>query len=208
MRGNHAPAGVTPGKRASGVKKFPFVPPVSLVNSLTLSAFNAAYFHKQVGKQARQIQHYEPFFYPLDGILEWNRMYGPNGFYQYQCVIPNEQGKKAIAGLLSQIAQSGQGSFLAVLKVCGAMPSDGLLSFPLPGVSLALDFPNSGEKLHQLFARLDQIVAAAGGRLYPAKDGRMPASLFQSGYPRWQELNNYIDPRFSSSFWRRVTEKI
>jgi FAD/FMN-containing dehydrogenase len=206
MRGNHAPAGTEPGKYSPKTRTFPFVPPVSMVNSLTLKAFNAAYYHKQFQKETRQIQHYASFFYPLDGILEWNRMYGPRGFYQYQCVIPIQYGRESISDLLIEIAQSGMGSFLAVLKVYGNIQSPGMLSFPLPGVSLALDFPNRGKKLHQLFSRLDSIVRSAGGRLYPAKDGRMPGSIFRSGYPRWQEFTNYIDPRFSSSFWRRMME--
>lgn len=206
MRGNHAPAGVMPGKYSQKRRTFPVVPPVSMVNSLTLKAFNTAYYHKQLQKKARQIQHYEPFFYPLDGILEWNRMYGPSGFYQYQCVIPMQYGREAVSALLVEISQSGMGSFLAVLKICGDIASPGMLSFPLPGVSLALDFPNRGDKLHQMFLRLDSIVSGAGGRLYPAKDGRMPSSLFRSGYPLWTGFTNYIDPRFSSSFWRRVME--
>ena len=204
MRGNHAPVGVTPGKHPSRTWTFPFVPPVSLVNYVTLRAFNTVYYHNQSARNARRIQHYEPFFYPLDGILEWNRMYGPKGFYQYQCVIPNEWSSEATSELLKDIAKSGMGSFLSVLKVCGQIESPGMLSFPMPGVSLALDFPNRGERLEKLFTRLDAIVRSAGGRLYAAKDGRMPGSLFRAGYPRWQEFANFIDPRFSSSFWRRV----
>ena len=206
MRGNHAPAGTEFGKYSSKTITFPFVPPVSMVNSLTLKTFNNAYYHKQLKKETRRIQHYEPFFYPLDGILEWNRMYGPKGFYQYQCIIPTQYGSEAISELLNKIAQSGLGSFLAVLKVCGNIQSLGMLSFPLQGVSLALDFPNCGEKLHQLFATLDKIIIDAGGRLYPAKDARMPARLFRDGYPRWKEFTHFIDPRFSSSFLRRVME--
>jgi FAD/FMN-containing dehydrogenase len=205
IRGNHTPAGAVLGKYSPKTITFPFIPPVSMVNSLTLKAFNTAYYHKQLQKKSRHIQYYEPFFYPLDGILEWNRMYGSNGFYQYQCVIPKQRGKEAISDLLKEIAKSGMGSFLAVLKVCGNIQSPGMLSFPLPGVSLALDFPNRGG-VHQLFSRLDSIVNSAGGRLYPAKDGRMPGELFRNGYPLWQEFTNYIDPRFSSSFWRRVME--
>jgi len=206
MRGNHAQVDTKLKPYSSKTRTFPFVPPLSLVNSWSLKAFNAAYYHKQFQRQTQQTQHYEPFFYPLDGLLEWNRMYGPRGFFQYQCVVPTQHGKEAVSELLNEIARSGMGSFLAVLKVCGDIDSPGMLSFPLPGVSLALDFPNRGEALHRLFQRLDTIVSAAGGRLYPAKDGRMPGSLFQSGYPRWQEFTHYIDPHFSSSFWRRVME--
>lgn len=207
MRGNHAPASATPGHYRSREVTLPVVPPVSLVNSLSLRAFNTLYYHKQPARQTRDLQHYEPFFYPLDGLLEWNRMYGPRGFYQYQCAIPMAAGRAATSQLLDEIGRSGLGSFLAVLKLFGRQISPGLLSFPLHGITLALDFPNRGEKLHRLFERLDAIVVEAGGRLYPAKDGRMPGSLFRAGYPEWRAFSEWVDPRFSSSFWRRVTEE-
>jgi hypothetical protein len=108
--------------------------------------------------------------------------------------------------LLETIARSGQGSFLAVLKGFGSVASPGMLSFPRPGITLALDFPNKGPALERLFESLDSILTSAGGALYPAKDGRMPGTLFRAGYPRWQEFSEYIDPACSSSFWRRVTE--
>jgi hypothetical protein len=110
------------------------------------------------------------------------------------------------AQLLETIARSGQGSFLAVLKQFGSLNSPGMLSFPRCGVTLALDFPNTGAPIERLFTELDEIVAAAGGRLYPAKDARMPAELFRNSYPRWREFARYVDPVFSSGFWRRVTE--
>jgi FAD/FMN-containing dehydrogenase len=205
-RGDHAPAIIAPDNYTAKTRTFPFVPPLSMVNSQTTKAFNAVYYHKQRPRESWKIQHYEPFFYPLDGVLKWNRMYGPSGFYQYQCVIPIAAAREAMAELLEQVAQSSMGSFLAVLKICGDIPSPGMLSFPLPGLSLALDFPNRKEVLLRLFARLDRVVSNAGGRLYPAKDGRMPGSLFRNGYPRWQEFTHHMDPRFSSSFWRRVME--
>ncbi len=204
MRGNHAPVNVVGPKYVSKTRSFPFVPPVSMINSLTLKAFNLAYYHKQLQKKARLIQHYEPFFYPLDSFLEWNRIYGPSGFYQYQCVVPSQYSREAMTELLTEIAKSGMASFLAVLKVYGDILSPGMLSFPLSGVSLALDFPNRGDKLQRLFTRLDSIISSANGRLYPAKDARMPGTLFRDGYLRWQEFSDYIDPHFSSSFWRRV----
>jgi FAD/FMN-containing dehydrogenase len=176
------------------------------VHAWSLKAFNAFYYHKQLAKQRRAIQHYAPFFYPLDGLLEWNRLYGPRGFYQYQCVVPLSAGRAATTHLLDAISQSGMGSFLAVLKLCGLPASPGMLSFPCPGMTLALDFANRGKPLQRLFARLDAIVCRAGGRLYPAKDGRMPGTLFRRGYPNWEAFSRFIDPRFSSSFWRRVME--
>jgi hypothetical protein len=110
-----------------------------------------------------------------------------------------------MAEVLRTVAASGQGSFLSVLKGMGPLKSGGLISFEGPGVSLALDFPNRGASTLDLLERLDQIVVAAGGRIYPAKDGRMSPTTFQSGYPRWRDLEALRDPLFSSSFWRRVT---
>lgn len=110
--------------------------------------------------------------------------------------------------ILAEIARSAEGSPLVVLKTFGSLESPGMLSFPRPGVTLALDFPNRGERTLRLFERLDAIVAEVGGRLYPAKDARMPASLFQQSYPNWREFAAYVDPKFSSSFWRRVTAPI
>lgn len=197
-------AAAAPRAPARHPLRVPLVCPVSLVNRPTLRAFNTFYYHRQRARHRRTLQHYQRFFYPLDGILNWNRLYGPRGFYQYQCVVPLASGREAAAELLERIAASGQGSFLAVLKLFGPLKSPGMLSFPTQGVTLALDFPNRGGKLLRLFAQLDQIVARAGGRLYPAKDARMPGSLFRSGYPRWPEFAPFIDPRHSSSFWRRV----
>jgi FAD/FMN-containing dehydrogenase len=182
----------------------PFTPPFSLVNSATLKAFNLACFHRQRSDRVQRLQHYRPFFYPLDMLLEWNRLYGPHGFYQYQCAVPQAHALRSVRVLLETIAASGMGSFLAVLKQFGAPPSRGMLSFPMQGATLALDFPNRGAKLHRLFDALDRIVLDAGGRLYPAKDGRMGPTRFKAGYPRWQEFADYVDPRFSSGFWRRV----
>jgi FAD/FMN-containing dehydrogenase len=206
QRANHATATAEPGKTRGAGFNMPFTPPVSLINSASLRLFNTAYYHRQWGDRKRDRQHYESFFYPLDGIRNWNRLYGPRGLYQYQCVIPGAAGRDATAELLESIARSGFGSFLAVLKLFGPLPSPGMLSFPREGITLALDFPNRGAPLERFFRGLDAIVSAAGGRLYPAKDGRMPGELFRAGYPRWRELQQFLDPHGSSTFWRRVTE--
>ena len=213
-RANHAPAVCQPQWLESDVpagviehaRRVPLTPPLSLINQVSLKAFNTLYFHRQRGDAQRGLQHYRPFFYPLDALLEWNRIYGPRGFYQYQCAIPPERALAATRELLEVIAASGMGSFLAVLKQFGAVPSRGLLSFPMEGTTLALDFPNQGPKLHRLFGRLDEIVHRHGGRLYAAKDGRMTTALFQAGYPAWRQFLPYIDPRLSSGFARRVME--
>ena len=203
MRGNPVDAGERrlpqPHQRT-----LPFTPPLSLVNRLSLKPFNFSYYHLNRLKAGKAIVHYEPFSYPLDNLLEWNRMYGPKGFYQYQSVVPREHGQEAVAAMLKAIADSGEGSFLAVLKTFGNRPSIGLLSFPRPGVTLALDFPNRGNRTHRLFERLDAIVREAGGRLYPAKDARMPRDLFESGYPRLPEFLRYRDPGISSALSRRL----
>jgi FAD/FMN-containing dehydrogenase len=179
-----------------------------LVNGFTLKAFNMAYFHRQSGDRVSMVQHYRTFFYPLDALLQWNLMYGPRGFYQYQCAIPPRHALRSTRSLLQAIADSGMGSFLAVLKQFGDAPSRGMLSFPMAGTTLALDFPNRGARLHRLFAELDRIVLAAGGRLYPAKDGRMGPLMFKAGYPQWETFAKYVDPRFSSALWQRVTAAV
>jgi FAD/FMN-containing dehydrogenase len=183
----------------------PFDPPFALVNDVGLRAFNAVYFHRRGHKMRRRRVHYSAFFYPLDAIGGWNRIYGPNGLLQYQCVIPHRDAEAAIAAILRAVAAAGTGSFLAVLKVFGDLPSPGLLSFPRPGATLALDFPNLGRPTLDLLDRLDAIAMEAQGAVYPAKDARMSPDTFRRSFPHWQELEPFIDPRFSSSLWRRVT---
>lgn len=185
-------------------RTMPFVPPVSLVNKLSLKPFNVLYFQMSKWRAGRNTVHYEPFFYPLDNLLEWNRMYGPKGFFQYQSVVPFNNSEEVIKSQLKEISRSGEGSFLAVLKTFGKREARGMLSFPQPGVTLALDFPNKGTSTLKLFERLDAIVGEAGGRIYPAKDARMPAEMFQAGYPRLNEFLQYRDPGISSAMSRRL----
>ena len=130
-------------------------------------------------------------------------MYGPRGFYQYQCVVPRAGGEQAVGAMLDAIRRDGNGSFLAVLKTFGERAAPGMLSFAQPGVTLALDFPNR-RGTEVLFQRLDAIVAAAGGRIYLAKDARMPRTLFEAGYPRLAEFLPYRDPGISSALSRRL----
>lgn len=183
----------------------PFELPSFAINPLTLKAFNALYYAAGARKQGARRVHYAPFFYPLDAIRDWNRAYGSKGFYQYQCVVPYASAGDAIPAMLGEIARSGQGSCLAVLKTFGARPSPGMLSFPYEGVTLALDFPNRKARTAKLFERLDSVVAEALGRLYPAKDGRMPAFMFRQGYPLLERFSRQVDPRFQSDFWRRMS---
>jgi FAD/FMN-containing dehydrogenase len=204
MVGNHAQDGVwdVDAGRRLGI---PCTMPFSAVNTLSLRLFNTVYYHARKPGRRTFVVPYAPFFYPLDRILNWNRLYGPKGFQQYQCVIPEASARDALLEILQAISASGSGSFLAVLKRCGDVPSPGLLSFPMPGITLALDFPRSGNRNDTLFPRLDAIVRQAGGRLYPAKDAVMSSADFKTSYPAWEQLEALRDPALCSRFWQRVT---
>jgi FAD/FMN-containing dehydrogenase len=205
LRANPAPIPDLATQAPRKAKRVPLAPPVSLVNGASLRLFNAAYFHANSRKAGHAVAHFERYGYPLDNLHDWNRIYGPRGFYQYQSVVPPAAGHAATRAMLAAIRASGQGSFLAVLKTFGDRPAVGMMSFPRPGVTLALDFPNRGERTTRLFERLDAIVREAGGRLYAAKDARMPRALFESGYPRLAEFLQYRDPGISSAMSRRLT---
>jgi FAD/FMN-containing dehydrogenase len=206
IRGAHADAATSApsGVRPPRTLVFPIDPPLSLVNRASLRVFNAAYYHRQKERTRRQVVHYAPFFYPLDRIAHWNRMYGRNGFFQFQCAIPHAGARNALDEMMSAIAASGQGSFLAVLKEFGDVASPGLLSFPRPGATLALDFPNAGSATVEILDRLEAITMAARGALYPAKDARMSGKAFRLSFPMLEQFIPHVDPQFSSSFWRRV----
>ncbi|MBO1324026.1 FAD-binding oxidoreductase [Acetobacter sp. TBRC 12305] len=205
QRANWCHDGVLEPHRGKGGLAMPFDLPARTLNSTTIRLFNTLYNRLQQCGPHIQRTHYAPFFYPLDSIRNWNRMYGATGLYQYQCVIPMASARHVVEDLVRVIAASGAGSFLAVLKTFGSLSAGGYLSFPMEGATLALDFANRGAETLHLMARLDQIVAEAGGRLYAAKDGRMPAPMFQSGYPDWTRMQELKDPATSSDFWRRVS---
>jgi FAD/FMN-containing dehydrogenase len=205
-RANHAPS--RPDRRpmpSSRALAMPLTPPISLINPLSLRTFNQLYYHRQRRRVVHATTHYQPFFYPLDGIANWNRMYGPRGFLQYQCVVPPGAAEATMHELVTSIADAGGGSFLAVLKQFGARPSPGMLSFAREGTTLALDFPNDGTATFALLDRLDAIVADKAGAVYPAKDARMSAAHFRVYFPAHEAFSAFIDPGMSSSFWRRVS---
>jgi FAD/FMN-containing dehydrogenase len=195
---------LSPHREQQG-RTVPLDAPDFALNALTVRAFNSVRHELKAMRTGPYRTHYEPFLYPLDGIANWNRLYGAKGFYQYQCALPPATARAGVADLLTAIAASGQGSPLAVLKDFGPNPPVGMLSFPMEGTTLALDFRNQGERTLRLMATLDHIVASAGGRLYPAKDGRIPAEMFQAGFPKWQDFRAYVDPGLSSAFWKRVS---
>jgi FAD/FMN-containing dehydrogenase len=204
FKANHSSCQKAPKKRkvSLGVR---IQPPISLINQCSLKVFNSLYFRHHARHINRTLQDYEQFFYPLDHVHQWNLIYGPRGFYQYQCVVPRDRGEEHIAALLYEISKAKTGSFLAVLKTFGKVAPIGMLSFPREGVTLALDFPNLGSKTLDLFNRLDHIVRNAQGCIYPAKDSRMPIDLFLSGYPKWKEFQHYRDPSIDSAFARRMS---
>jgi FAD/FMN-containing dehydrogenase len=205
MAGDHAERGPL---RVDTRKKrtVPFALPVPIFNRVTLRAFNAFYYRRQLHQASDARVSYDEYFYPLDSLLEWNRIYGRAGFQQYQCVVPAAVARDAIRALLDAIARSGTGSFLAVLKRCGDLTSPGLLSFPMQGTSLALDFPQRDALNRRLFADLGAILREAGGRIYPAKDAQMSGADFRAAYPQWRELERYRDPAILSRFWQRTTQ--
>jgi len=207
MRGNHADPRHhdLPRIPKTRLKTFPFNAPRFFLSRPTVKLFNLAYYWKQLRRHEQKIVYQDSFFHPLDAILHWNRMYGKSGFLQYQCVVPLDDGGAAIKTILEKIAASGLSSFLAVLKVFGDVASPGLLSFPRPGVTLALDFRYEGPRSLDRLEDVDAVVRDAKGVLYLAKDARMSPLSFATFYPEWRELEKFIDPAFSSGLWRRVT---
>ena len=182
----------------------PFALPGWVLNRWSVRAFNAAYYALHAFSKGPEVAPYDAFFYPLDSIRHWNLLYGRRGFLQYQCVIPQSH-PEACEELLERSARSGMGSFLGVLKQFGSAPPAGMLSFPRPGLTIALDFPMRGERTLSLMRSFDEVVQQSGGALYPAKDARMSPAMFEISFPLWRDFTPYMDPGMSSSFWRRVT---
>lgn len=205
IRGNPSDSQKTsmPMGESQGSFKMPVDAPPFLLNRHTMGLMNEAYFRLQSRKKDTVLMGYEPFFFPLDKVHDWNRFYGRAGFLQYQFVLP-EGAESVLQEIFDKIVRSGLGSFLAVLKRFGDKVSPGLLSFPMKGLTLALDFPIHGTAVFELLSSLDELVAQAGGAVYPAKDARMSAQNFRLFFPKWEAFSRTIDPKFSSDFWKRV----
>ncbi len=185
----------------------PKVFPSGLINARTVALLNEAWFRKAPRRRTGEIQTVGQFFHPLDGISNWNRVYGPAGFRQYQYVVPFG-AEDVVRRSLERISALRAPSFVTVLKRFGAS-DQGMLSFPMPGWTLALDFPARTPWLSRLLAELDELVLEAGGRLYLAKDSRIPAELMPRMYPRladFRRLRAEVDPAgvFSSDLSRRL----
>ena len=163
----------------------PSYTPAAFLNKLSIRALNSIYYAKAINNQSKDVS-LTSFFYPLDAVKGWNKLYGKPGFLQYQFVIPNQGGLSIMSNVLTKIAKSGSGSFLAVLKKFGPANKN-LLSFPIEGFTLALDFKVSSSNI-SLIRKLDEIVKDAGGRVYLTKDAVMKESTFKASYPKWQEF--------------------
>ena len=184
----------------------PMDAPRWLLGAWSAKSFNALYYRAQAMHTARRetIPLWQ-FFFPLDAVNAWNRAYGKRGFVQYQFVVPTAAARETVPKILTHLREAHVASYLAVIKTFGDIASPGLMSFPMPGTTVALDIPAPNEKDRRALDRADAMVADVGGRVYPAKDARMSATLFQRFFPQWRELEAARDPAISSSFWRRVT---
>jgi decaprenylphospho-beta-D-ribofuranose 2-oxidase len=205
MLGEHAkrqdlPQGNDVFPRARKALSVPLAPPAIMLNRWTMRGFNELYYQLGSRKAGRSLANWEDYFYPLDKLLHWNRLYGRNGFVQFQCVLPHATAKAGLKALLQKTAERGLGSFLAVLKKMGK--DTGAFSFPMEGYTLALDFPVSPEVL-TLLESLDEIVIEYGGRFYLAKDARMTADRLirtdqRAGFFKSMRSTEGLAPHFQS----------
>jgi FAD/FMN-containing dehydrogenase len=195
------------GNLAQGPEKAPrrprprnvsFEAPEFLLSTGLMRLFDAVYYRKP--RFRRRVSVWK-FFHPLDALGRWNRLYGRRGFLQHQSVVPD---REAVRALLALASARGEGSFLAVLKTFGDIPSPGMLSFPRPGWTLALDTAYRGQSTLEFLGGMDAVVRTHGGAVYPAKDARMSPETFRESFPRAAEFAAHVDPGFCSAFWERV----
>lgn len=187
----------------------PFGLPAVLLNPVTVGTFNALFYHRHPTRSRGVSVHYDGYFYPLDRLRRWNRLYGRRGFFQYQCVVPFEGGRESLVRILEAVSRNRRASFLAVLKRFGEADPAQLLSFPRPGYTLSLDIPRDAGKVFPFLDAIDDIVVRSGGRVYLAKDARLSRDRFRAMYPEaedWLEVKRRVDPenRFRSDLAARL----
>ena len=216
MRGAFMDRAALPSRLASdplrpapaGKLAVPIDAPSVLLNRFSIGLFNELYYRRVRARAGTRLVHFDSFFFPQDRVRAWNRLYGRRGFVQHQCVLPKSGGLSGITALLERMAAGGQGSFLAVLKLFGPA-GDGLMSFPMEGHTLALDFPMRNGTL-ALLDELDEIVHRHGGRVYLAKDARCAPERIREGYPRLDAFKAVraetagAQPGFASALSRRL----
>lgn len=185
MLGEHAQDGDLETMKFKS-RNLPINMPSMLLNHYSVKGFNALYYYSALKKRQQLVLPFEPYFYPLDAIDNWNRLYGKSGFVQYQFVLPKAVGVKGLRMVLNKIIESKKGSFLAVLKTFGKS-NNNYLSFPLEGYTLALDFKVSQEVI-RLIKELDSLVVGMGGRIYLTKDALMSETNFKKSYPKWEHF--------------------
>ena len=181
----------------------PFTPPMPLVSGPGLRAFNTLY-RRTAGRAGEAVVAASSFFFPLDAVGRWNRLYGPNGLHQHQSVVDD---LATVERLLRTAAEAGHHSFLTVLKRFGSVPSPAPLSFPRPGWTLTLDFPDRGSRSRALVERLDAVTLEAGGCVNPYKARAMSGETFRACFPQWHELEAHRDPNVMSDLWKRVLQR-
>jgi len=208
IRGNHAPPGATVARAYESGRSLGVPPgvPGGLLTSLTVRAFNELYYRRAPAQQRGRLEPLDTFFHPLDGVRDWNRLYGPRGLLQYQFLVPFG-AHETLRAIIARLAAERRPAFLAVLKRFG--PGHGMLSFPAPGWTLAVDLPAGDPGLRATLDAFDEQVAAAGGRVYLAKDSRLRPELLEAMYPElplWRAARNRLDPegRLRSDLARRL----
>ncbi|TAG47861.1 MAG: FAD-binding oxidoreductase [Betaproteobacteria bacterium] len=206
FRGNHCRGDLAWHKPVPTTLALPIDMPGWLLRPWSAKAFNGAYFRAQSMNTAMQSElPLWQFFYPLDAVSAWNRAYGKRGFVQYQFVVPKAAARESVTQILTHLRTSNVASYLGVIKSFGDIRSPGLMSFPMPGVTVTVDIAAPAERELRALDRADAMVADVGGRVYPAKDSRMSSVMFKRFFPQWRELEALRDCNVSSSFWRRVT---
>jgi FAD/FMN-containing dehydrogenase len=204
LRANHAGESLLPAHRGAPLVSIPFTPPIPLVNRWSLRAFNSLYRRRTLSKTGEHPVPYTSFFFPLDTVGRWNRLYGPGGLRQHQSVIPMEHAERVITAMIEETHKARHGSFLTVLKLFADRPAAGLMSFPRAGATLTLDFPYLGARTDALLDRLDALTMSCGGRVNPYKDAHMSAATFAASFPQMRAFQAFMDPMARSQLAERV----